>query len=297
MSNNNKKLFTLTAAISLAVFANTSYAVEITASAEYTLGAAPTVTVTSPTSSTSAAVTSYGTSLDNPDSAGNELAFNNFGDNTGSYDSRAEGSGAYNVSSSVTYVDTVMNTGAATNYSFDFNVIPGELYVGLAGNSEGLYSPGYVDSGYNFEILLNGTSIFSSAASLRLDQDGINLTQSGTSLGGTFEDLLYDGYYSWNAFAGTLDLGTMAAGEIFTLTYGVTTYANGAIEPGGSCCIDQSGLSSSLFGDPSGLNATPFTYTTSAAKTVTSVPEASSYILLGIGIASLIGLRRKKKLM
>ena len=294
--NNNKKLFTIMTAILFSVFSNNSYAVEITTSAEYTLGSAPTVSVTSPTSSTSAAVTSYGTPLDTPDPDGNELRFNNFGDNTGSYFSRAEGSGTYNVSSTVTYVDTVMNAGAATNYSFDFNVIPGELYVGLADYSEGLYSPGYVDSGYNFEILLNGVSIFSSMASLRLDENGINLTQSGTSLGGTFIDSYYDGSYSWNAFAGTLDLGTIAAGETFTLTYGVTTYANGAIEPGGSCCVDQSGLSSSLFGDPSGLSATPFTYTTSPATTVASVPEASSYILLGIGIASL-ALRRKKKLM
>jgi len=333
----NKKLLPISIAIALGSFSVTTQAATVTATADYTVGAL--VAPGDPYAFNDSA-TSTTTGVDILDgltagTTGNSVFYHTYGNQSGSFGARVSGTGVYDITSSITYVDTVFNnTTTAQTYAFDFDIIPGGLSVyGTPSGSD------FAFAGYDIEIMFNGAVIFDSAASLNLTTGGTEFLQSGTTIG----SLTNVNNYSWGNYSDLLDLGSLAAGTSADLSYRMTTSARGNIfdsvagtelvtvcEPvfggdGGEFFGDGGefeilppdpvepancqvitvptgggpGGSTSRSGDPLNIYGTTSSnqYTIINTTPTTSVPEASSMMFMGIGIAGLaIGRRKKIKL-
>lgn len=307
----NKKLLPISIAVALGTFSANTHAVEITATADYTYGGSIPVNVTESIDTTVDAANSVDI-LDGAGSywgSGNGVFYHTYGTDSNVFGARVSGTGTYDISSTITYVDTVFNnTGSEQAYSFDFNVEAGGISV-YGVPSIGQFA--YAD--YDIEIFFGGNLIFSTFSSLTLDN--ISGTTATTFVG---DELLgaYDGSssYSWSNFFSSAELGILAAGDSATLEYSMTTKARGNIasttvsEPvticeSGECWVEENievGGSTSRSGDPyniyGGDIGNQFTLN-STSTTKTSVPEASSLFLMGVGLAGLgFSLRKKFKL-
>lgn len=311
----NKKLLPISIALALGTFSTNSYAVEITATADYTLHGATTNVSESIDTSVDPA-----TSVDILDAAGSfwdtgdGVFYHTYGTESNVFGARVSGTGTYDISSTITYVDTVFNdSGTEQAYSFDFTVEAGGISV-YGAPEAGQFA--YAD--YDIEVFFGGNLVFSTFSSLEL-------TDSGTAFIG---DELLSAYtggnsYSWSEYLGSADLGILADGETASLEYSMTTKARGNIastvvsEPVTVCegwgVIDPAtgeeiiecevvtnydvGGSTSRSGDPYNIYGrgpgNQFNLA-SAPTQANSVPEASSLFLMGVGIAGLGFSRRKK---
>jgi len=195
---------------------------------------------------------------------------------------------------------TITNdTGVDQNYSFDFTILNGSLDAW--GPYDQFDDNEFVAAGNLVSISLDGVELFGSAALLVADNTGVDLQTEGAVLGSYTAS---DDYYDWDALSDTLDLGVLAAGESFTLTYDIVTSAAGIFTPvvSGNCgddyteseegCYDWASASS-RFGDPNGVGQSPIAGNVQGTP-VMSVPEPSLWLLMGTGLFGFAVARRRK---
>lgn len=324
----NKKLLPLSIALAMSAFTTNSYAEElnITASVSYNVGTGAnnvngtnTQVLDTTTSTNNNVFTSAYESSINYDSTASTSAY---GTTDGAFYARARGEGvSYNTASSITYVDTIFNnTSIAQDYTIDFTVIQGALEVYGTPTT----ATDFGQAGYTIDVFLTNSSgvtssIFSSTALLSMDSNGdISFTGTGTSLNPTYNTAAPSGNYSWTDYSpiAPLNLGSFAANDSFTLTYGMTASASGqftpaSAPPGSTTPINTVGFfdgceecggegdggfftgggSSSRTGDPFAISAPTIS---STPTQVASVPEASSLLLMSLGLVGLGAMRRRK---
>ncbi len=218
----------------------------------------------------------------------------------GSSMSRAE------ISQSVTFIN---DTGSAQSYSFDFLILPGRLEVEARNYLRGEW----LEAGYQIDISLDGVSLFSSSAEIRVNgtrQNGpgsslpgatysppIESAAAGTDLGGRWRLDDEFGSYRWRSYQDVLDLGVVQAGQSFTLTYDIKTYVEGSVLPGTWVCIslECGQLGVAAFGDPNHLNSAPLSMSQLHYKPAgpVSVPEPGLWLLMGAGLFGLAIARRR----
>lgn len=323
----NKKLLALSAAIAFSTFATNSYALEINATSGYSAGSGANATSSSNSqslntdTSTATSVSSYsnGYSIDGDSNSSGSA----FGNTNGSFFARAKGSGvAYSSNSSITYSQSFTNNAAsAQDFSLNFEIIQGALSVFGTPTA----TNDFANASYNIYInlLSNGTttSLFTSYAELSMNNTGgLNLTRTGTSLNTFYDATNPNGSYGWSNFTQyngdpgneSLAIGTFAANESFSIQYGMTASANGQFTPStaatttttissiingsisecgdGGCGRTPNGGSSSRTGDPFNINGVVIGAVSQAPS---SVPEASSILLMGLGLVGLAFGRRK----
>jgi hypothetical protein len=158
-----------------------------------------------------------------------------YGSVDGNFGSRSSGNGVYNVMGSFTIVQTFTNTSAlAQQATFNFEITPGSLsnFIG-----SGFGGTQFVSAGIKFDIKKDGSSIWGSQAILTtMGTGGTTYTQTGANLYTPGSSPLY---YSINGGSNAIDLGVINAGASFTLTYELSTFANGSTEPGAGYLVPE----------------------------------------------------------
>ena len=195
---------------------------------------------------------------------------------------------------------TITNdTGVDQNYSFDFTILNGSL--GAWGSYDQFADDEFIAAGNLVSISLDGVELFGSAALLVADNTGVDLQTDGAVLGSYTANA---DYYGWDALSDTLDLGVLAAGESFTLTYDIVTAAAGIFAPSdsencggddidyGEGCYDWASAYSQ-FGDPNGVHGSPIAGNVHGSP-VMSVPEPSLWLLMGTGLFGFAVARQRK---
>jgi hypothetical protein len=222
------------------------------------------------------------------------------GRSNGSFYNKAAGDATFTSAGHVSQLYTVTNDQSITqNIDFDFQVLWGGISAncgGFFGEEDDFFDEVEGPSGapcsgndfalaaYSAQILLDGASIWDSAAQIRTDA-------AGTVGASTGVDLSIGGYtatdtsYYWGKQDFTLELGSLAAGESFQLEYMIDVYAEGFLSNG------DYNYASAQFGDPNGFGATGNSFNSAAA-----VPEPMTLGLLASGLFSLgfVSRRRRK---
>ncbi len=143
-------------------------------------------------------------------------------------------------------------------------------------------------AGYNARIIVNGSTIWSSAAEIALDATNgtSKYSTSGVELGklqSSPKSFIMQNLSKQNF---TLDLGTLAAGDSLKLQYVTNVYAKGKVKPSTKFFVVGS-----EFGDPNGFGAASNTgYFTSPS----AVPEPMTLGLFASGLFSLGFFNRKR---
>jgi hypothetical protein len=156
-----------------------------------------------------------------PSSGLNSAGLHSYGSDSGNFGSRSSGFGVYNVNGMFRISETITNTSAiAQNATFNFFITPGfinnEIGSALTGSNQ-------VSAGLNFDIKRNGSSIWGSSATLSSNAGGTTYTTTGDAG-------LYNGagtYYSVAGASRSVDLGVINAGQSITLSYEMSSFANG----------------------------------------------------------------------
>lgn len=243
---------------------------------------------------------SESTSINGPGTSGTTLgAVSVTGFDNGFFTLREFGQGTHENESRFQFTDVITNTATSDQqFSMDFLINAGQLrttvYETVPQTGE------FLEAGYGISISFGGTTLFESGALLR--QEGgpgdfetfATLSQSGTSLGGVLTNPQTGApdtfLYSWDAFAGTLDLGLLAAGASATLQYDIVTFGNGIFSSCGSGC----GATEASIGDPLNVSSIGGPDTISSAP-VAPVPEPEIYAMMGVGLGIMGWVARRKK--
>jgi len=211
-------------------------------------------------------------------------------------------------------IDFTNDTGEAQNYFYDFTINFGSL---TANSYEPLAAGDFVKAGNDVSITLNNVEIFASSAELTKTSTGSGLIANGAFLGSYSAN---SDYYSWDSYAGTLDLGVFDIGDSFFLEYDIFTNASSNVAA--STCVGEDGGDDELefeirttntlvnyecatnygyshFGDPNSISGIPQAPTAMAnnlySSPASAVPEPSSLFLLGGGALGFAFTRRRQK--
>lgn len=210
-----------------------------------------------------------------------------------------------------TTVKNDSDVGQAIN--FDFIISSGSLGLGWI-VLDGMWDPTsdasglFIQSGYSADIRLNGTSLWSSGASLTNNitvwseegqwREG-ELTHTGTAAplnnaGAQYDENSSQYSYSWADYYGNLSLGYLAPGASFTLEYQLSTYINEVMNT-----IGYANAPRATIGDPFNLNGTPIydanSFNAVNASPVSKAPEPAPLLLLGAGLMGLAFRRKSRK--
>ena len=212
------------------------------------------------------------------------------------------GQGTHENESRFQFTEVITNTAATDQlFSMDFLINAGQLRTTVY---ETVPQAGeFLEAGYGISISFGGATLFESGALLR--QEGgpgdfdtfATLSQSGTSLGGVLTNPQTGApdtfLYSWDAFAGSLELGLLAAGASGILEYDIVTFGSGIFASCGSGC----GATQASIGDPLNVSSIGGPDSITSAPPVAPVPEPEIYAMMlsGIGIMGWVARRRKRK--
>lgn len=253
------------------------------------------------------------------------------GDDTGWIYSTSYGTGGtFDNTSNVTQTVTVTNDTAFDQFiDFTFTVNQGSLSIYEDFFSEVPIGLGeFITAEYNAGIKFNGGDIWSSTATLTKNNVGLDFTTGGTVLGSYGGD---SNYY-WGAHTDTLGLGVIGAGSSFTIEYMIEThtvsnlpllddcndgygygdgygdYGENGVDidvseygeygdyGGGIDCFAQNLTAYAQFGDPFDFNGNNVPTMTPDSFNIgsNSVSEPNTPYLLGLGLAGLAFIRRRK---
>jgi hypothetical protein len=181
-------------------------------------------------------------------------------------------------------------TGTGTNQILNFNIDQGLL------KKTSLYGEEATRAGYGINILLNGTSIWSSHDEIGVgsyipcpsepctspslyfnDYDDNQLTFTDAN---NFSENSYSRIY--DPFTGELDLGAFANGESFEISYALSVYASSEYFIGNDYVMAH-------FGDPLDLSGGM-----SVNVSASAVPIPAAAYLFGSGLIGLLGFNRKQ---
>jgi hypothetical protein len=215
-------------------------------------------------------------------------------DASGNFGLRASSIWQGDVTAGYAYSDTLTNQGTASNaYSLDFFVtgIVLSLSPGLS-----WAGPSVTTASYNYQILVNGSSIFSSSATVSIDDLGVgneNLTNDvfGLSLNSSYRGPSYIS----SAYSGVANLGVLKPGE--SLNYSILASVSAFRDVTDSCASaasDCGGSGYAYFGDPNYINSQPNGFSISSAA-VTAVPLPAALPLFISGALLMFGRRRQVK--
>jgi PEP-CTERM motif len=170
------------------------------------------------------------------DTVGPNSAFtHSFGSTTGNFGSRSSGVGIYDVAGAFKIVQTVTNTSSeAQSAKFNFYISPGLLANNLG--SAALKGDESIKAGLGFDVRRDGTQIWGSTGLLQTK------VGSATAFSTTGDNSLYSGSGSQIVIRGvnkSVDLGVINAGESITLSYELTSFAQGHSSPSGERIVPE----------------------------------------------------------
>jgi len=199
----------------------------------------------------------------------------------------ADGSSSKTTLSAVaTWSDTYTNTSsAAQSVRYDFSIDPADLRIfDFAGVSDA--SPDAMRASYSVNILHNGSSVFSSDATLIGGGNGHVLERNGTDFGSTFVSNPFFTVigYTFDAYVGSLDLGILAVGESLDIGYEIRAEVT---SPG-----FETGAAASI-GDPNNLSGSGLAGAIVANVPTGTVSVPGSLWLIG-GLLGMVSVRRNK---
>lgn len=264
-------------------------------------------------------------SFSNAFESGNSASGSANGNDAGWFYTTAQATGisAEHVSS-VTQSYSVTNDGDDSFFDFDFNVMNGSISVFCDdgyGYGDG-YGDGDVDrpegdfpiatatanllavdsepancssrlnaaSMYEANITLDGNVVWSSEASLTIDNDELSFSEGGTQSLGTYNG---SGFFGWGAQSFNIDLGLIAAGQTFDLIYSVTASSLMSLDDP-LVVFDEDFIVNgrTQFGDPNTFNQ--FSANTFTATPANVVNAPGTIALFGLALVGAAGLSRRK---
>jgi PEP-CTERM motif len=226
---------------------------------------------------------------------------------TGSYQfgSRSSGVSTYSITGSANYTDT-FTVGASGAYAFQFDLDAGEMSVSIPAGVDGQQSS-------SLQVVITETigsgapvTLFDYNASMSVTSSTVlpTFSETGATLNPTgYSDSPGFGNYVWDVYQGSVSLGSLAEGEVVTVSETITSGAVGTSDPqsyggggnsvfaavtsggGGDC-----GSALARIGDPPTIDA----LAPSVVPVGTPVPEPATWALLGAGFASLALIRRRR---
>lgn len=176
------------------------------------------------------------------------------------------------------FSETYTNSSAGTRlYSLDFSL--SEIRLRFQDFFGGSNSGEHMHASYLVDILLDGGSIFSSAAELSGGRVDHTLTESGTDLGGVADGLGTGEFgYTFAPSSFSLGLGSYDAGESFTLEAILGVHVDfPGFEAGAIATV----------GDPNGLTRAPGLSLEVSSVPTGAVPAPGTWFLLGAGLFGL----------
>jgi PEP-CTERM motif len=231
---------------------------------------------------------------------------------TGSYQfgSRSSGMSTYSITGSANYTDT-FTVGASGAYAFQFDLDAGEMSVSIPTGVDGQQSS-------SLQVVITETigsgapvTLFDYNASMSVLSSGVlpTFTETGATLNSAGPTKSAgSGDYVWNVYQGSVSIGSLAQGEVVTISETITSSATGTSDPqscsggggnavfeavtsaitdgGGGAC----GSALARIGDPPTLDA----LAPSVVPAGSPVPEPATWGLLGLGFASLALIRRRR---